>query len=289
MIKKYIFIFVILILIFSFVVLQNFLRGYEVKIELKINDISPRYLNDNIAEYFKNQLLQNKDIKDVVVFSSKYGCNIYCKINPLKVFKNNVIEDIKSLVNADVSNFKEIDSYKINDEFDLKYSHFILLKNSSYDYFSFKCQADKLLNDLLNLKISKNILPCAQQQMVNYIYFSENDLLNFDINIAQIKKYINDNNLNLNYLSNVGKFNSSNFNLNANIQNIEDLKNIRINFKNSSFSVSLGEIFFIEEDTQKIFDDMVFYQNAPVLLFAIAKKSFLPDFVIDFKLKKLKK
>ena len=117
--KKRILITSLFVLILFMISHQN--NSYDFKIELNIKNQNPLNIEQAIAQNIENKILEIKEIKDIVIFSSLYGCNLYCKC---KRFKNKkpIIDHIeRSIKSLGYTN------YKIDDKYYLNYHYFIIL------------------------------------------------------------------------------------------------------------------------------------------------------------------
>lgn len=292
--KKYIFLIILSVFtIVSFLFLND---GYDFKIELEINDLKVSDIDKNIAKNFEDELLKIKNIRKLYLISSEYGCNIYIKLSYLPLNKSETYQKITNKVNYLSSNFKEIEKINFIDNYKLNYQFFIVLTNNNYDIL--KAQYNDVLEKLLSLKLFNDIKIYGLEQRANYIYFSSDDLVNYDLDIKNIKTLIRNENQTKNLIIKNTNFQFYPLNLNTNLKTIDDLKNIRINFKDKNFSAKFDDVFEFEEKLKYPSKTKVYYKNKRAIVFEISKKFPYPIWIIkkcldnkncDFDYLKIKK
>ena len=269
MIKK------ILVLIFFVCFLIFIFRcdDYQTKIELKIRNLTAQYIDENIVCPLKQELFNISEIKDIVSFSHSLGADLYIKTS------NSVNNKIENKLSSFVFDKKEIDGYKINQNYNLKYNYFFIIYDD--DYFELKTKADILHSKLLKTRAFKDIKVYGEIQIVNNIYFKYENLINHNLTIEDIKKIINKHNPKINFQNSDLKTQT-----NGAIQSIEDLSNIEISYKDANFSKKIGDVFVIKKDIKILDDGRVYYSNKPAIVFALSKKNIFLNFIKINSLKK---
>lgn len=270
--KKIIFAFCILFLLFS----TTLNRSYDLKIEFDIKNKNPIKIDEYYAVNIEEELIKLKEIKNISIFSTIYGCNIYCK---LKLFcnKEKTIEKIQRKFNS--LNFK---NYTIDDKYNLKYDYFIVITDTENDYYKLKTKTDEIYNRLLRIRYLKDAKIIGLQQKVNYIYFSSLDLLNYDITIEDLKNIIKTSNIKKNFIQDNSLYYTS---LNNHINDIEDIKKIPLKFKNSIFFTTLGEVFDIKKDIQHPLKQKIIYNDKDAIVIGISTDYWFSELFLKFILK----
>lgn len=262
------------ILFFLFFLYSSF--NYDLKIELEIKNKNPYETDKYIAANIEEELQKIKELKDISIFSSMLGCNIYCKFNFFSN-KETVINKIQRKINS-----LGFLNYKINDKYFLKYNYFIIITNPKNNYYALKEKADKITNELLKLKFINNIKIFGTQQKTNYIYFSSSDLLNYDITIEELRNIIKNNNIKKNFIHDSNFYYTS---INNHIKNIEDIKKIPLRFKNSNFSTTFDEIFDIKKDIEYPIKNKIIYNNKEAIVIALSTNFWLSKTLLKIILK----
>lgn len=270
------------IFIILFIVILSYLSlddSYDLKIEVPVENQNPINTDNNIAKNIEDKFLKIQEIKDLIIFSSFYGCNIYCKFKNF-CSKNEAINKIERELNS-----IGIKNYIVDDKYNLKYQYFIVITSKNEDYYLLKDKADKIYSKLLNFKLIKDIKLIGTQQKVNYIHFSSSDLLNFSISQQDIKNKIKEHNNSQNFL--LKNDNSSFFpmTINSKIESIEDIKNIPLEFKNSNFSTNFDNVFKIEKAIKYPKKYEILFNNQKAIVIAVAKKIYFPKFLLNYFLK----
>ena len=248
---------------------------YQIKIELKTRDLSAKYIDENISNPLKKELLNISEIKDIVSFSHSFGLDLYIKTKT----KEKTLTEIEQKINSFSYKNPDIKEIKINKNYDLKYDYFFIVYDD--DYFKLKNKADEICSRLLEMRVFKDIKILGEQQIVNNIYFKYENLINYNLDLRDIKNLIKNNNIDsdeLNFGFKLG--------FNGKIKTIEDLKNIEILFKNANFSQKLSEIFEIKKEIKSLTQGQIFYNDKQAIVFAISKKNYFLNY---FKLNSLKK
>jgi len=275
--KKTIFFF-ILIILFSFLI-QFSNKDYDIKIEIPFPYKNAKYIDETYAKKIEDELFKLNNIKDLIIISSSFNCNIYIK---RKFFssKNILLNQIERKLNS-----LEIKNYKTNENYNYKYNYFIVVQTKSDDYDLLKNKADEIQELLLKKNLAKDIQMLGKQQKVNYIYYSENELLKYNLDLEDIKSLIRENNSKKDF--EIKKLNKYNLGLNFNsaFKNIADLKNTPIFFQNSNFTTTFENVFEIQKDTKKPQNQKIIYNNKNAIVLALSKQFYFPKFVLNFLLK----
>lgn len=266
--KKIIIFFLFLLLFLLFFFQDN---SYGLKIEIKIRNINPIDLDENYAKNIEKDILNLSGIEDVIIFSSVYGINIYCKFN---YFSNRekIISEIERILIP--YNFKDL---KFNDRYYKKYNCFVIVHSKNNDYFLLKNKADLILGEILKWKISSNAKIFGLQQSAINIYLSDGVLLNYNLSLSDIKKIIKKNNVNKNFVDN--KY------VDVKISSLDDIENIVINYKNSNFPLKFADVFEIKKEIKTPPDYKIYWNSNNALVVALAKKWFCPLWLLELKLK----
>lgn len=273
---------IIFLLIFIFL---NTNKGYQFKIEMKTENLSTNEIDKNIAKNIERKLLNIKEIKDIVLFSNEFGCNIYIKLFPFYFQKEKILQKITNETENFSKDFKEIKNINYIDNYDQNYQYFIVI-TAKNNYFKLKKIADETLDKLLNSKIVNDIKIYGLQQKVNYIYFNSSDLLNYNFEIEDIKNIIKNHNQTKNSLINNKKENFYPTNIENKIKSIEDIKKITINFKDKNFTTNFNNIFKIEQKTKNPKENNIIFNNKDAIVLVISKKFYCPIFLLEQILKK---
>ncbi|MBR5303720.1 MAG: efflux RND transporter permease subunit [Candidatus Gastranaerophilales bacterium] len=269
---------IIIIIIASVLFLIFFLSReiYELKIEIKTNNIKPIDLDENYAKSIEQDILNINGVKDLVIFSSVYGINIYCKFNYFSDKEKLISEIQRALISY---NFEDI---KFDDKYYLKYNCFIVVNDKKNNYHSLKLKTDLILQELLKFKIAYNVKIFGLQQEAINIYLSDDDLLKYDLSLNDIKEKIKVNNLNQ-VLVNKEEFKT----INTKIKCINDIEDILIDYKNSKFSLKFKDIFEIKKEIKNPIDGAIYWNDSQALLIALSLKKFNPIWLLKLKLMNL--
>ncbi|MBQ9149963.1 hypothetical protein IJX73_03430 [bacterium] len=278
--NKLCYILIILLLIFLGFVLYHKSDVYSIKIELDIENLTPKYIDENISSKISQSLLKTPEIKEVASFSSFGKLNLYCKIHPFIFDKNKVKLDIKQKIEMLSKDFREFYEIKIDDKYDIKYTHFLILENS--DYFKLNEEAKNILNKLLQERFLDTIQIFGKRKIINYIYFSNNDLLNLDLSVLDLKDIINNNNIEKNLI----EFKSHDEIFSSKLTSTDDISKINLYFKDKNFSMKLSDVFKIEKTLLESDENAVFYGDNFAIVLFIAKKKFYPNLLFWLKLRK---
>lgn len=260
---------------------------YIFKAEFEIKNLNAEFIDKNIAFALQKELLQHATIKDVVTFSKENKMELYCKINPFSFNKKNILREIENKIIFFSKNYYEITKIKIDNKYSQDYSCMIVVYN--FDYFKLKNYSKEILKEMLNLNSHQNILMLGDFKIANYVYFSASDLLNFDINISDLKKLIIDNNQKENQFITYKKTSKYYNSINGKITTIEDLKNILVPYKDKNYSIKFQDAFKIKKEINKQESPIIYFDDKYAIAFMVSKKSFYPQFLFNFKLCKLKK
>lgn len=257
----------LLILLFYVFLLPN--EMYHLKVEIKTKDINPIDLDENFAKNIEKDILNLKDIKDVIIFSSIYGINIYCKFNRFANKENTTNEIQRVLIPY------KFNDLKFNDKYYKKYNCFFVVHSQNNDYHYLKNKTDVVLNEILKLKISSIFKVFGLQQETINIYLTDDVLLKYDLSLTDIRKIIKDNNLNENLIDNV-IFNSK-------FKTINDIKNILISYKDSNFAFKFDDVFEIKNEIKNPIENKIYWNNNNALIIAASKKWFYPFWYLKLK------
>lgn len=266
----------ILIIIFLII---SFDKSYDLKIEIETLNKNPKEIDEFLAKNLEFELKKINNLKNIIFFSSYNKCNIYFKFKPF-INKNGTICEIERKLHL-----LKIKNYKLNDKYNLKYDCFVVITDENNNYDSLKQKADLILEKILKAKISNDIKMLGTQEKVNYVYFNNQILLNYDLTISDIKKFIVENNPKSNYFLKNSKNNQYEIDINSNIKNIEDLKNITFNYPNSNFSTNFANVFEIKKDIKKPAESKIIFNGKNAIIIAISRKKFCPQIYIKFILK----
>ena len=269
--KKIIIVFFIL---FLFICISFLLEdAYHLKVEIKLENVNPVDLDENYAKNIEKDILNLEGIKDVIIFSSKYGINIYCKFNYF-ANKDKLINKIQRILIS--YDFKNV---YFNEKYYLKYNCFVVVHSKSDDYYSLKNKADLIFDEILKLKVARDVKILGVQEKVINIYLKDSFLDKFNLDIYDIKKNIQKNNIKRNYIGNeISK------SLNINFKNIEDVENILFNFKDLNFSIKLKDIFEIKQEIKSPREYSIFYGDEDALVVAISLKKFVSTLFLKYML-----
>lgn len=284
---------VILYLFFGLIILLNAIfiyfknDKYIFEAEFEIKNLSVEFIDKNIAYPLQKELLKLAQIKDIITFSKENELKLYCKINPFLFNKKNALREIENKITLFIKDYNEIIKIKINNKYSKNYSYIVIVYD--FDYFKLKDYSKEILNELLKLHLHQNILTLGDAKIANYIYFSASDLLNFDMDIADLKKIIIKNNQKENQFITY-KNSNKNYNLvNGNIASINDLKNILIPYKNKNYSIKFQDVFEIKKEINKKESPIIYFNDKCAIAYMISKKKFYPQLLFKIKLNKLKK
>ena len=273
---KKIFIILFALIIFSPIFISD---DYDLKIEIKSENIAPNELDVNYAKNIEREIHQLREIKDVIIFSSIYGMNIYCKYK-LFANKDEAINKIQRYLNL-----YSFDYIKIDDRYYLKYDCFVIVKSKNNDYYTLEKNADDVLDKLLKLKISKKIKILGYQQKAVSIYITPNIQLRYDLDIKDIKKIIKSNNIRRNTAQKNEKNNRLSTKIDSFYQDLEELENTVIDYKNSNYPTRLKDIFKIREEIKFPNKERVYFEDKNAIVFAISRYKPYPNWLIKYKLK----
>lgn len=268
---------ILFVSIIFFLFFQN--ESYDLKIEIKSENISPQELDINYAKNIERAIRQLREIKNVIIFSSIYGMNIYCKYKPF-ANKDEAINKIQRYLNL-----YSFDYINIDDRYYLKYDCFVIVKSKNNDYYSLEKNADDVLDELLKLKFSKKIKILGYQQKAVSIYITPNSQLRYDLDIDDIKKIIKTNNIRKNTAQKNEKNSRFSIKIDSFYQDLEELNNTILDYKNTNYPIKLKDIFKIKEEIKFPNKGRIFFEDKNAIVLAISKYKPYPNWLIKYKLK----
>mgnify|MGYP004572110321 CR=1 FL=1 len=279
--------------VFCFISIQNNYDNYDVKIDINLENLSSKEIDEYLAKDIRNEFIKNEKIKDITIFSKENNCSVYFKIKNSVLNKENTKNDIQKGIYKLLSNKKNINKITTEYDYNLKYQTFLVLtlknENQKDSYLKIKKISDEILSDIGALKITSKISLFGVKNPALYLYFKDSDLVQYDLSLEDIKNLIKKNNLLETSTTKTNDFTSRNINLNSSIKNEDDLKNISLNFKNKLFATTFSQIFNITKEIQKPQSYLVSFDDKESVVFALSKKSFYPNFLFDLKLKNFAK
>ena len=279
--------------VFCFISIQNNYDNYDVKIDINLENLSSKEIDEYLAKDIRNEFIKNEKIKDITIFSKENNCSVYFKIKNSVLNKENTKNDIQKGIYKLLSNKKNINKVTTEYDYNLKYQTFLVLtlknENQKDSYLKIKKISDEILSDIGALKIASKISLFGVKNPALYLYFKDSDLVQYDLSLEDIKNLIKKNNLLETSTTKTNNFTSRNINLNSSIKNEDDLKNISLNFKNKLFATTFSQIFNITNEIQKPQSYLVSFDDKESVVFALSKKSFYPNFLFDLKLKNFTK
>ena len=267
-------IFLVCIFIVFFTCFYSFNDSYHLKVEIKLENITPIDLDENYAKNIERDILNIDGIKDVVIISSTHGINIYCKFN-FFTNKEYMIGKIQRVLIP-----YKFDNLNFDDKYYLNYNCFVVvfLESNVDDYYMLKQKTEVIFDEILKSKISLNTKIFGLQQKVVNIYFSDDVLLKYDLTLKDLKEIIKKNNLSENLINDKT--------IDTRINKAEDIKNIVINFKNSNYPLKFSDIFEIKEEVKTPIDYKIYWNNKEALVIALSLKIFYPIWLLKIKLSK---
>lgn len=271
----------IVLIVFLLLFSLNINKGYQFKIELKTLYLSPVDIDKSIAINIEKELLKIKEIKELSLLSSEFGCNLYIKLQPFEFNRIKVLTKIKNKIDSFKEAHREILQINYIDNYDLNYQYLLII-TSNNDYFKLKQNADYIEDRLLNLKIVNDIKKFGIQQKANYIYFSSNDLIKYNISLEEIKNLIKNQNQVKSFVLKNEFDNYYPINIKNNIKSINDIKKIVINFKDKNFTTFFDNIFIIKEEIKTPSENKVVYNNNDAIAFLISKRYPYPLVFLKF-------
>lgn len=275
--------------VFCFISIQNNYDNYDVKIDINLENLSSKEIDEYLAKDIRNEFIKNEKIKDITIFSKENNCSVYFKIKNSVLNKENTKNDIQKGIYKLLSNKKNINKITTEYDYNLKYQTFLVLTSKDNDYLKMKKISDEILSDIGALKIASKVSLFGVKNPALYLYFKDSDLVQYDLSLEDIKNLIKKNNLLETSTTKTNDFTSRNINLNSSIKNEDDLKNISLNFKNKLFATTFSQIFNITKEIQKPQSYLVSFDDKESVVFALSKKSFYPNFLFNLKLKNFTK
>lgn len=276
--KKYILIIVFLITFFAFYIIQK--NSYSIRINFPLKGMNCEKINFQIANKISEILLQIEQIKDFVIFSKQDSCSVYIKIKPFLMLRKKLAFEIARKFDNEFENL----NFDLDDEYDYPYCTFFIMATDD-SYYDLKKKAQDILEKLLNLKIASEV-EAFSPEIVTYIHFDYNTLLNYDLSVSDIKNIILK--TNIKNTSSLKSNTKSSFSVdtNGNINNIDDIKSIALYQKNKKFSILLKDVFEVENALKTPPLGLIFFDEYKAVIFAIKKRKFYPAFLFYYKLKK---
>ena len=224
-------------------------------------------------------------MKDVVCFIKENRFDFYLKTKFFYPNKKQAINEAFIKTNLILENDSTIKLLDFDYEYYLKYDCFLVFYDKNNDYFLIDEKSIDILKNILMLNIASTVKEKGVLDKIALIRFSNNTLQTYDIDLNDIKNLIEKNNIDSNLILKNAKEDFYQIKLNSNINNIDDIKNISIFYKNKKFQQKLKDIFKIEKTIDlKSNCPMVFLDNHYALLYAIRFK--YPDILSYFKIKK---
>ena len=145
------------------------------------------------------------------------------------------------------------------------------------------------MDKLNDLKVSSKILKLGELKKAVYINYSDNTLLNYNLNLSDIQNIIKNNNSNENTTKKNNNKNFFQIKTDGNIKNVFDIGNIAVYYKGKNFAEKFYQIFNIEEKIKTPIDYAINFNEKQAQIIAISKKEFYPNFIYEYKLKKITK
>ena len=290
--KKNILIFILIALLLCIISLFFIYQDkniFNVRINAEFDNISSVEIDSNFAKVIKDELILIPEIKKIVIFSKNNNCNIYLKIKSFILNKEQIISKIERKINSTQNKTLKPKELYIDDEYQKKYQVFLIIYNKKLNEDDFDDTCKEIKNEIAAKKITSKILRLNERKKAIYINFKDDVLLNYNIRLSDIKNIIKSYNIVQNTTSKNNEKNSYPTSANGNIENITDIKNILIPFKNKSYSTKFYEIFDIEEKEKNPPDYCINFDDKKAQILALSKKSYYPYFLFQFKIKKFAK
>lgn len=268
------------VLIFVLILFLTFFdNSYDLKIELEIPNKNPVQIDENVAKVVENEILQIKQVKDLVIVSSFWGCNIYCKFKPF-THKNSATDKIQRRLDA-----IGYTRAKINDRYHLKYHYFVVIHSKDENYEDLKKEQDRILDKLLNAKISNDIRVLGLEQKADYIYFSTSILQNYNLDLKEIKEQIKNNDTQRDFILKNENKNLYSINTNSSFKNTKDLENIVLEYPNGGYLTKFKDVFEIKRQTKTPPLKKALYKDENAIVLAISRKFYYPKIFLKFILR----
>ncbi len=259
---------------------------YSYRINIALDNVLTKEIDNNVASYIKDSLSQIEQIKEIVIFSRENNANIYCKLNSFVFNKNKIASRVERQLNNALAQVDKNAIVSFDDNFDKKIETFVILSTNLDGYKILKQYCDVALDELLSLNITNKIVPFGDQKITTYIYYNNSTLQKYDINIDDIKNLIENNNIFNSQTIKTNDSNSYNIDSNSAFHSVNDIKDIAVFYKNKSFSTKFKDIFAIEEGIKNPSDYFVNLNDKKAVVFGLSKRSFYPRFLFNYKLNK---
>lgn len=266
----------LLVLIFSFIKTKDI---YDIRISIKLDYFSVQNMDNIFALNLTKEFLNIKGVEKCFAISTKNQCSLYLKLRLLS-FKYKTIQKIKTALDDYISKIKLYPEISFETEFNKKYDIFLIFYLSEYDNQILSDKFNMICTKLANLNLIDKVLEFQKDNIYDYVYFKDSDLITYDITPSEIKELIKQNNINITSSIQENSY-SYTTNLNSSISNISDLENIPIYYQNKDFSDNFKNVFKIKRNIIS----SVFYNNNNVKLFAIRKNPFVPLFAAELMIK----
>ncbi len=283
-IRAIVFLCLILILL-----ILNFDNGYDFKIEIKADNFCAQDMDSIFAHEINEHVWKMPEIKDFLIISRDEKISAYCKFKAFDKFfkKQQTIEKITRQVENSKKAFPQDIQISYSDNLNYKYpSFFVVSTNKTYEIL--EKYSNFVSKELLNLKISQNILILPNVELASYIYYSPIDLRKYNLDIASIENLIKENNVldNFSYLSNQKvKINKE---ISTKIETLDDIKNIHFLYDEKSNPTKFSEVFEFENDILSPIEAMIDFDDKKAKIFAISKNWYYPQILLDIRLNNLK-
>lgn len=283
-IKILVFLCLILVLL-----ILNFDNGYDFEIEIKADNFCAQDMDSIFAHEINEQVWKIAEIKDLLIISRDEKISIYCKFKAFdKLFKKQqIIEKITRQIENSKNVFLQDIQITYFDNLNYKYSSFFVVStNKTYEIL--EKYSNFVSKELLNLKIAQNILILPNVELASYIYYSPVDLKKYNLDISSIENLIKENNVldNFSYLSNQKVKISKE--IETKIETIDDIKNIHFLYDEKSNPTKFSEVFEFENDILSPIEALIDFDDKKAKIFAISKKWYYPQILLDIKLNNLK-
>ncbi len=258
------------------------LKSVEFAIVLNFQYKSLKDVDESWGANFEREFLKISAIKEILVFSYPNKCEIHLKISPFILNKSSIIEKVTLKTYSLVNNLN-CNNEKIEIDFDFdcnkKFDYFLVISFLNDDFENFFDFHNKYLTSILNSKLIKRWKMFPKNPFASYLYFDYDVLRKFGLDLESIKKIIDNNNITFNFYYLKNPESSFLSNVSADIDNLYDIKNIVIPFKDKNFGIKLQEIIEVKNGFLNINDSKIIYKNKNSIIFAFNKPFFIPDVI----------
>lgn len=101
---------------------------HDIKISIEIENKTAKEIDEIIAKNIENKLLNLKEIKEVILISNDFGCNIYIKFKP---FYKKDIGKIQRKIEPFLNDLDFINSIDYDENYNKNYLYLIITTNSN--------------------------------------------------------------------------------------------------------------------------------------------------------------